>query len=266
MAIRSRDGLIAAIAAGQTINLMRSGARTTIATATFETIDLAGQPGSGVLAGTSTAAGIVPTDATVGCPTINAFAGSNSGYITEIAFASSVACRLRLSDLLFKAGAYAFNAAVALAAQPSYSSRVPGGADYTGTQIWFECVTAFTGNPSVVVTYTNDQGVAGQTTPTLALTAPTVGRMAQFALQAGDNGVQKIESVTATVASAGTFNILVMRPLWTGRVQAAVYGDVHGPDKTGMPQVFADSALVLTVANDSTAMGTNELLITIGNG
>ena len=265
MAITTFDpGFIAS--AKQYVTMMKTASRTSIAAAWFSIFDLAGNPGAGVLAGTSTAAGIVPTDATAGCPLIDAFGASATGYLAQVDFGSSVACRFKIVDMLFKAGAYAFNAAVTLASQPSYSSRVPGG-NYANTQIWIEAVTAFTGNLSVAVTYTNQAGTTGRTTGTVALgLAPTVGRLIQLPLQSGDTGVQVINSVTATVATVGTFNVLVLRPLWTGRCRTANDGDVHDIPKTGMPTLFADSALVALVAADSTATGIPEIELMIANG
>lgn len=266
MAITTQDGLVAAMASGQAV-LFNKASMTTVASAWFSPFAQAGNPGAGVLAGSSTAAGVVPTDATVGCPVINAFGGANTGYISAIDFGNTVASRLRICDMLFKAGAYSFNSNVSLASQPSYSSRVPGGTDYKGTEIWIECVTAFTGNMSVAVTYTNQDGTAGRTTGTVATgTAPTVGRMIQLPLQAGDTGVQKIESVVGSVATVGTFNVLVLRPLWMGRCRAANDGLTHGPDMTDLPQVFADSALFLQVSADSTASGVPDLNLGIING
>lgn len=265
MAITTWDGYIGS--AKQPLSLAKTASRTSIAAAWFSVFDLAGNPGAGTLAGTSTTAGVVPTDATAGCPTINAFGGGATGYLAQVDFGSSVACRLKLFDMLWKGGAYAFNANVTLSAQPSYSSRVAGGTDYSDTQIWIEAVTAFTGNLSVAVTYTNQSGTTGRTTGTVALgVAPTLGRMIQLPLQAGDTGVQKIESVVATVSTVGTFNVLVLRPLWSGRVKIANDGDVHDLAKTGMPVVYADSALVLAVAADSTATGIPELELVIANG
>lgn len=265
MAITTLDGWVAS--AKQYLSLAKTAARTSVASAWFSVFDLAGNPGAGVLAGTSTAAGVVPTDATAGTPVINAFGGAATGYLSQVDFGNTVACRMKIFDMLFKAGAYAFNAAVTLAAQPSYSSRVPGGTDYTDTQIWIEAVTAFTGNLSVAVTYTNQAGVTARTTGTFATGAAlTVGRMMQLPLQAGDTGVQKIESVTGTVATAGTFNVLVLRPLWSGRCRVANDGDVHGLDKTAMPVLYADSALILAVNADSTSTGLPEIELCIANG
>jgi hypothetical protein len=266
--ITTLDGLLAA--PKQKIPYTRTTARTSIATAWFGVWDLAGDPGAGVLDVGNTANGLVPTDSTAGYPRINDFGSGATGYLSGVQYGNIVAGRLFLYDRLFHAGDYAFNANTTLASQPSYSSRIPlvnGVADYNGLEIWIECVTAFTGNLSVVVTYVTADGSANHNTGTFATgTALTVGRMMQLPLQAGDSGLQKIVSVVATVASAGTFNVLVLRPLWMGRVGIANDGAVHGPDRVGLPVVFTDSALQLAVNADSTSTGIPDLLIDVANG
>jgi hypothetical protein len=265
MAITTLDQYIAA--ASQRVSIIKTAAVTSVAANVTQVIQAAGNPGAGTLAGTNTANGVVPTDATAGFPILNAFGGGATGYITNISFGSTVACRLHLFDCLFKAGAYAFNANVALTAQPSYASRVLGGTDYTNTEIWIEAVTAFTGNQSIAVTYTNQAGTTARTTGTIATgVAPIVGRMLQLPLQAGDTGVQKIESVVSTVSTVGTFNVLVLRRLWSGRIIAANFGDVHDFLKTGMPIIFADSALMVLSQPDATSTGVFELVAEIING
>jgi hypothetical protein len=265
MAITTLDQYIAA--ASQRVGMLKTASRTAIAAAPFSVVDLAGNPGAGVLAGTNTANGVVPTDALAGYPVINAFGGAATGYLANVTFGNTVACRLSIYDCLFKAGAYAFNANVALTAQPSYAARVLGGTDFTNTEIWIEAVTAFTGNQTVTVTYTNQAGVTGRTTGAVATgVAPTIGRMIMLPLQAGDTGVQKIESVVSTVSTVGTFNVLVLRRLWSGRVRSANDGDTNDFLKTGMPVLFADSALYLVVQPDSTATGIPELQLEIING
>lgn len=266
MAITTRDGLIAAQAAAQRCRLMKTATRTSVATVAFSVFDLAGDPGAGTLAGANTANGVVPTDATTGCPTINAFGASATGYISRVEASSPVACRLAIYDMVFKAGAYAFNANVTLATQPSYASRMPSS-DYKGTEIWLEAVTAFTGNQTIQIGYTNESGTASRSTGAIATgVAPTVGRMQKLPLQAGDRGLQKIDSVVSTVSTAGTFNVLVLRKLWEGRIRAANDQIVHGPDLTGLPIVFADSALILVVTADSTSTSTPEVVLDIING
>lgn len=264
MALTSFDpGFVGA--AKQFASLAKMASRVAIAAAWFSTFDLAGNPGAGVLAGTSTAAGVVPTDATAGCPAIDAFGGGATGYLMQVDFGSSVACRMKLFDMVFKAGAYAFNANAALAAQPSYAARMPGGS-FGDTMIWIEAVTAFTGNPTFTITYTNQAATPGRTAVLAAGLAPTVGRMLLIPLQAGDTGIQKIDNVTCTVATAGTFNVLVLRPIWSGRCKTANDGDTHDIAKTGQAVLFADSALVLAVCPDSTATGIPELEFVVANG
>jgi hypothetical protein len=278
MAIANLDQYIAA--SKQRVVINKLATRTSVAVVDFSLFDLAGNPGAGVLAGTSTASGVVPTDATAGCPIINFSTGV--GYLSKVEFASTAVGRLKLFDMLFKAGAYAFTAGTTtLSAQPVISQRCP---DYPGSgvvfgngnEIWIEVSTAFvTGTAwQVQVTYTNQAGTAGRTSIISAAQAAaglTLGKMFMLALQAGDSGVQKIESVIVTnggtAMTAGNFNVLIMRPLWTnGRVQVVGGGDIHDMLRTGMPIVYTDSALVLVAAPDSTSTGFPEIVLEIANG
>lgn len=264
MAITSLDQYIAG--QSQRVTFCKTASRTSVAVIPFSVFDLAGNPSAGTLAVGNTANGIVPTDTLAGYPTIDPFSVGTTGYLTGVQFGNTVASRITIFDCLFSAGAYSFNSNVVLASQPSYASRIPVNG-YKNTEIWFEAVTAFTGNPSIAVTYTNQDGVTGRTTGTIATgVAPTVGRMIQLPLQSGDTGVQKIESVVATVATVGTFNIHVMRRLWQGRCRLANDGDAHDMLKTGMPQVFDDSALRVVITADGTATGIPELQLEITSG
>ena len=263
MAITTLDQLIAS--ATQEVRIIKTASMTTVANIPFTPFAQAGNPGAGTLAGSSTAVGAVPTDATAGFPVISAFGGGATGYINRVTFGSTVACRLILFDMLWKGGSYAFNASVAVT-PPSFASRVVN-TDYAGLEIWFEQVTAATGIQSVTVTYTNQAGTTGRTTGAVSQgTAGIIGRMTQMPLQAGDSGVQAVTNVVGTVATAGTFNVLVMRRLWAGRCRVVNDGGVHDMLSTGLPQIFADSALYLVVQADSTSSGVPEVMCEIVNG
>jgi len=264
MSIASLDELIASVR--QRVSLQKTAVRTTVAAIPFGVFDVAGQPGAGTLAVGNTAAGIVPTDALAGYPAIQNFAAGTKGYLAGLEFYNTVAARLALYDTLFSAGAFAFNANVTLASQPSYAARVSDG-NYNGLEIWIEAVTAFTGSQSIAVTYTNQDGATGRTTGTIATgVAPTIGRMLRLPLQAGDKGVQKIESVVSSVSTVGTFNVHVLRPLWSGRIGAANQVDSHDFMRVGLPEIFQDSALRAIVTADSTSSGLLELIATIAAG
>lgn len=262
MALSTFDDYLASTK--QMVIQKKTASLTTVAQQWSSPFHLAGTPGAGTLAGTSTAAGVVPTDATAGCPIINAFAGSGVGKITRINAYCSVSGQIMLADMLWKGGAYPYNAAVTLADQPSFSTRVPGGTDFTGCEIWLEQVTAMTGNQSIRITYT-DGGDVSRDTGTIATgVAPIVGRMYRLPMPGG-NGVKRIDSVTSTVSTVGTFNVLVLRPLAYVRIPFAGYSEQRDMFGTGAPLVFADSALVVFNRPDSTALGLPEFEIEIAS-
>lgn len=264
MAITTLDGLIAG--AKQRIVMAKTASRTSVAAYGCSVFDIAGNPGAGTLAGTSTTTGVVPTDATAGCPTINAFGGGNTGYISRVEGSNIVACRVALYDCLWKGGAYAFNVSTSGNSPTSYSSRIPGGTDYTGLELWYEQVTAGTLVQNVNVNYNNQSGAAKSTGVTAMPAAMILGRMQQIPLAAGDTGIQGVTGVAGSVASAGTFNLLVLRPLTEVRIRVANDSVVQDALATGMPIVFADSALMMIVTADSTATQTPELVVDVVNG
>lgn len=179
-------------------------------------------------------------------------------------------------DRLFAAGAYSYAAGTtSLSSQPSYSGRLPVAGVYSGLQAWMEVVTNFsTGTAwTVHITYTDQDGATGAVgpdLPTMAAAALQIGRMYQLPLAAGDGGLQKIESVVVTnggtAMTAGTFNVMVLRPIWFGRVIAANGGDVHDLLKTGFPRLFEDSALYNILYADSTAVGLPDISMQIAMG
>ena len=174
---------------------------------------------------------------------------------------------LLIYDRLFVCGAYAFNANTALASQPSFSGRVPGGTAFTGLEIWVETVTAGTGNQTWNVTYTNQAGTGSRTTGAVGVSAaPILGRCWQLPLQAGDSGVQQINNVQGGTGSAGTANIMVLRPLAQITIGAANRMEILDFFQTGGPEVFADSALYMICNPDSTATGTPRAYMDVKNG
>jgi hypothetical protein len=259
MAITTLDGLIGASKVVRPLH--RTAGLTTVAGGYFTNFHIAGA-NQGVLAGGETTppantAGRVPTDTIPGYPDIPW--SSLRSYLTRLSAQNTVTGTMRVFDRLWVGGTYAFNANVAVTAS-SYSSRVSyngGSADYKGLEIWAETVTAATGNQTWNVTYTDQDGNTGATTGATGIgAAPSVGRCWQLPLAAGDSGVQTITNVTGGTGSAGTANIMVLRPLFDAYLSANAPAIFNWAD-LGMPEIFNDSAIYcLWMAPSGTALGT----------
>jgi hypothetical protein len=268
VAITTADGYIAA--PHQIIPYTKTASITTVAAQRSTQFASAGNPGAGTAAFTTAVTGIVQTDATAGFPTINAFGASATGYLTRVAYSNSVAARLELWDCLWGINVVTTPVrTVTIAGASSYLGRCPSGHG-DGARIFLWATTAVAASAvTYTVTYTNSAGTAGRSTGASgSLASLIVSRLIELPLQAGDSGVDSIQTVVVggTAAATGAINVVVLRPLWTGRVPLANGGDVHALDKTGMPVVYADSALLLTTIPDGTAAGIPDLNIEVANG
>lgn len=268
MAIITYDNLIKS--AKQGLKIKKTASRTAVANIPFSVFDIAGNPGAGVLSLGTTPNGIVHTDLIAGYPRINDFGIDAKGYLTKARFVNSVACVLALYDKLFSSGTHAFNVNVTLTGQPSFTARLPKlvdgiTPDYNGLEVWLEAVTAHTGNQSIRILYTDQDGSAGDTGVIATGAAPIIGRMFQVPLQSGDSGVRQINQIISSVSTAGTFNVHIMRKLTEETILYANHGVTQNWTETGMPEIFADSALCLVVQPNSTATGLPSVDFQISN-
>jgi hypothetical protein len=271
MTISSFDpGFVAA--AKQWIRFHKTAAATTVAAQPSTLLDLAGLPGAGSLAVGNTSSGVIVDDTIAGYPAIIPFGGGNVGYLTSVGFRNSVACSFALKDRIWHAGSVSMTslATTTFSAQPSIASRLPD-TDYGLTEIWIEINAAVSATATTIaVGYTNESGVGSRTTGASAsLSGFATRRLLQMPLQAGDKGVQQINSVTVggTVATTGSFNVIIARHLWGfGDVRIANSGDKHGYDRVQGPVVFDTSALWPIIWPDSTGSGAPSLDFVIANG
>lgn len=268
MAITTADGLVGA--ARQLIPIVKS---TNTPGGTFfwlSSLNVAGAPGAGSLSVGNTSAGLVPTSATAGFPVVNAFGGGNTGYLAAAAYSANLAGRIYLKDRLYHVGSISCTtlATTTLASQPSATGRMPDGAG-AGCEIWVEVNTGVSNTAtSIQVTYTNSAGTTGQTSAAVLVQNFVSSRVIQVPLAAGDSGVQKIESVIVggTVATTGSVNVIIARPLATLRVPVNGGGDTIGFDRTGLPIVYDTSALWTVWSCDTNSVAIYDLLMSIVNG
>lgn len=262
----------------QTVGWIKSAAvASQIAFMPATMFDKAGIPGAGTLSlGTAPYDGdgtvptaIVPVGTDAGYPLIQPFSGS--GYITKVEYMNSVISWLYLYDRVLICGSYnTWNKSYTLPAQPSFAARMPGGADYIGTELWIENLLLSSMTPVITVTYTDQDGNTGHTTGAYTLPAvSSASRCFRIPLADGDTGISVIETVVTSTDGNDqneAFNLMILRPLWSGSVTLAAGFDSHDMLKTGLVEVFPATALYALIAATSTSTGTPKLMIEIANG
>ena len=211
---------------------------------------LAGSPAAGnahaVVASAAGAANhAIPNDSTTGFPPIIDFAGGAIGYLHKISAYNSVACRLAINDILWWAGAFNANHGAITFSTPVDipSTRMPNGA-WSGNEIWVEvAATTMAAQTTVSVTYTDESGNAGSVATVVIPANTGVGRRFKANLAAGDLGVKRVTAISQSGGTTGTYNVMVLRPIWKGNIKSANDAIDHGYHNTGMPEIYQDSAV-----------------------
>lgn len=115
---------------------------------------------------------------------------------------------------------------------------------------------------TATVSYTNSSGTSGRTSATLTFGGSSdrnVGSVVPLPMQAGDNGVRSVESVTlaATTGTAGNFGVTLLKPLLsvpTSNIARASVFDTVRDLGAMLEPVLADACLgVIYCANTSSS-------------
>lgn len=237
------------------------------------------EPPLGTLAVGNTTSGVVFDNTTVGALRIDPFGAGNTGRIVGVKYwnvpASGAANRnatVTLFDRLWGAGAFSWSTLTTftLTGQPALPARLPNG--YEDVQLWVELVATVAGTGHIIVTYTNENGVTGRSTGDVSLftAANRGGHLYRLPLQAGDKGVQKVETVQVTTTNGvQTLNVLLLRTVAMVCRPQLELRTLHafGPDALGLPVVYDTSCLFTAVTIDAGwAAITHSLLIDIASG
>jgi hypothetical protein len=260
MALSGLDAVLAGYK--QKLLISKTNSVTTVAGLPFTLIDRAGFPAAGSLNPGNTANGVVPTYATAGFPLINAFGGSNRGYISRIDLTTSAAGAFQLYDVLFWAGQTTIpttgTTPISLTSIPSFATRVPfksdgSTRDWSLVEIFLQLSVAGSNHAhSTTISYTDQDGNAGST-GNISTQNIGVNRLIRAPLAAGDTGVQSITgyTVNGVTSATGAVSVIAARHLCTIRSQG--FSASYGPDQTGLPEVFANSAILAVAVMDSTS-------------
>lgn len=259
----------------QVIPLVKTNSVTTVAGLPSLLIDRAGYPAAGSLNPSSTVNGTVPTDETAGFAPIEAPTGSNKLYISGVKIAASVAMSIELFDLLFYAGQITIpttgTTTVSLTSRPSFSSRVPFMVDgvtrnWQSVKLFIYSAVAWSNHAHTCSLDYLDQGGAAGNTGNISTQNYAINRMIRMPLASGDTGVQELTgyNLNGVTSAAGAVVACAMRSLGKFRTQGGL-STIYGPDYTGLPQVFGDSAILPVVYTDSTSSGVPSIDIEIAH-
>jgi hypothetical protein len=274
MAITTFDQYIGAYK--HELQISKTAAVTTTAGNWATTWRAAGFPAAGT-APSNTTTGLVPTDAETGFPAIQAFQGSNKGYLSRVEAFSPVNQTLALYDVLFWAGPTTIptsgTTTVTLSTQPDFSGRLPFRADGTTpaweeVEMWVWLTTAGSSHAHTFqMSYRDQDNNTAESSATVSTNNVAVNRMLRVPWNSGDYGARLMNGylVNGVTSASGAVTAVFMRKLWVGRVNANTL-NVFGPDLTGMPQVFDTSALMLLGLPESTSTSTPAVSIEIAEG
>lgn len=202
-----------------------SGTNYTKATGKWFSLWLAdgGQPGCGVAPTTAA----VPNKSTRGAP---AFANASGGREKRLLCAAVCAPStnpssgpfldtLILFDRLFHIGNLDATVTTAQNVQSGSGVTIDRHTNGDGNEIWLEVYATALGGTGTTATcsYTNQNGTAGRTTQAIRVGGSStgiasIGEVCRFPLQAGDTGVQSVETCTlaASTTSAGVWGITIV--------------------------------------------------------
>jgi hypothetical protein len=244
MAITTRDGLIAAMASATQGNFFKVSS-TTVAGRGWAMFRNNGVPIGG---STPSTTGVALDRTTQGALAIPS--PSNTTYLLNAQYANVGQNQLVLFDRLVETGGLS---SIVTTAQTVNSASLPArNTSGANVQLWAEIYSNLGGTASATVTatYTNSSGV-GSRTATLIGGFPgslTANTSLQLTLQAGDTGVQSVQSFRTQTSSgtAGNFGIVLRQNLcWMTPTLASstINGATYGYVETAMT-IVPDAACV----------------------
>jgi hypothetical protein len=250
----------------QRLSWMKNQSGTVVAGQPYTTHDRTGWPLNRALAVGDVVTGLVPTGAETGFAPLETPQGSNKLYISKVEIGAPVAMSVWLFDVLFWAGATTIptsgTTTVSLSTPPSFQARVPYMSDgstraYNEVSLFSFPSTAGSAHAhSISIDYLDQAGNSGNTGNIVTTSIP-VNRLLMHALASGDTGVSAIAGykVNGATSSTGAMNIMAARSLGRYRTLGGL-SSIYGPDYTGLPEVFANTAILMVVMADSTASST----------
>lgn len=248
MAITTMDGVLAGAEPPNFYYKALSG--TLVAGRPFSPFYTAGIPGPAV-APTPGLAGAALTSYGGQIPFTNPPSGFN--YLARFVGSSSAqAGTLLLCDRLWhNSGITITSTAAQTVNSVTFPARDQNGATLGEGVILGVEVSGATGSgtPTITVSYTNSDGVAGRTATNIVATAASspIGTFYPLGLQAGDKGVRSIQSITLSATwTSGTIHLVAYRVLASLSLSTAGASEAVDALTSGMPVMYDNTVPFLS--------------------
>jgi hypothetical protein len=186
---------------------------------------------------------------------------SGSKHLSTLFSHATVPCSILMADLLWENSGIVVTTTTAQTINSiAFPARdIAGTTLGDGVLVGLECTTANTNAALIAgmtINYTNQAGVAGRT-GTMAQSWPAlcpVNIFVPFGLQAGDQGVRSIQSITlGTSLLTGSVSLVAYRPLTLVNLPSG-FGGNEDAIQNGMPLLFNNTVLsAITIPTVSTA-------------
>lgn len=271
MAIDTIDKVVAALAASPArFNLYKASATSEGAGLFHSLWKLGGSPVAGASPPAySAGSGYVPTDTTTGSLVFTNPTGGAKTNLLRAALGSSVVGTLILYDRLWACSGFSTTTTTAqnVTTPGSLTRPDPNG---VGAELFFEVYAAPGATTATwTISYTNSAGTSGRTaTYTHPANAESIGQMMPVLLQAGDTGVQSVQSLTCSVSSGtgGDVGITILRRI--AEIPMPVANVVQPLDfaALGMPEIPDDACIGMMVLCSTTTTGNVLGSIKLGQG
>lgn len=205
-----------------------------------------------------TGAGEVPTKATAGSFNFTNATDPEKVHLVTAGLRTTVLGSIDFYDVLWRNSGFVANInTVQTVTTPTLTRPDANGAN---CEIWGQVYSA-TGATGTTwtVSYTNQDGTADRSATYVSGTSGlnTVGQVWNFALAAGDTGVQAIASITltATTGTAGNFGLMIMRKIATIGVGQLYKTETIDALNGALREVNNDAYIVPILACSTTTSG-----------
>ena len=217
---------------------------------------MAGIPGAGSWNTTLAGVNLSSTSAMVAGQIPFTDPGSGSSYLARFVGAVGQPGKLLLCDRLWHNGGFTAVTSAQTINSAAFPARdVNGSTNGVGVFVGMEySATGAANTPTITVSYTNQAGTAGRTGSNLTTSsAPPAGTFVGLTMQAGDTGVQSVQTVAFTSApTAGSVNLVAYRVIAALECAQAYQASALDLVTGGMAQMFNGSVPYLVFIPTST--------------